>query len=317
MNCGCTWAYGPHATKLNKDVEYMFQNAWSKFEVYAELLSNNPNAIGFIENNPGWVCYLVSELAANPALADWLTWSEVAKEHSDEINWAHLSRHAGSMCWLKRNPSRIDWVLLSENNHPDAIVLLKANPEMINWGWLSRNTHPDAIEMLRENLGKINWGNLCANESYPAMELLKGNLDKIHWDTLSCNPFAVGLLSENKEKIVWNRMYINSGARELILEHFETFNENWKWRTIAQWGCSNPCIFDLVEDVIEHEQEKADLLDLASNPAIFEYDYAAMWRRCMVFKEDLMKNRFHPDNMSKMEDWGFWGREEDEYELPY
>ena len=315
MNGGCTWAYGPHATKLNKDVEYMFQNAWSNYEVYAEFVSNNPNAIGFIEKHPDLVDW--SRVADNPALADWLTWSELAKEHSDEINWTLLSRHPGSMGWLKRNTYRIDWVLLSENNHIDAIEMLKANPERINWELLSCNTHPDAIEMLRENLDNINWRNLCANESYPAMELLKGNLDKIHWDILSCNPFAVGLLSENKEKIVWNRMYRNSGARELILEHLETFNENWKWLTIAHWCCSNPCLFDLVEELIEHEQEKVGVFGLASNPAIFDYDYAAMWRRCMVFKEDLMKNRFHPDNMSKMEDWGFWGHEEDEYELPY
>ncbi len=297
----------------------MFQKFSSNSDIYTELVSNNPNAMAFIEQHPELIDWW--NVAANPEVAEWLTWSKLAETHRDEINWALLSRHAGSMGWLKKNPDRIEWFGLSMNNHPDAIEMLKANPEKINWERLSRNTNPDAIEMLKANRELIHWPSLSSNESYAAIELLKENPDKIVWWILSSNPFAVGLLSENKQEIVQSRMYNNSGARELILKHLETFNEKCKWLTIAHWCCSNPCLFDLVEDLIKHEQEKVDLYDLLSNPAIFEYDYNAMLIRCMVFKDELLMNRLHPDNVGKFDDWGFLEHtkeeEKDEYDLSY
>ena len=41
---------------------------------------------------------------------------------------------------------------------------------------------------------------------------------------------------------------------------------------------------------------------MSANPAIFEYDYKAMTR---PFTEELMANRFHPNNMGKFEAWGY------------
>jgi len=47
------------------------------------------------------------------------------------------------------------------------------------------------------------------------------------------------------------------------------------------------------------------LRHLFINPYIFKYDYIQMKENCMLFKEDLIKNRFHPRNISKFKDWGF------------
>ena len=102
----------------------------------------------------------------------------------------------------------------------------------------------------------------------------------------------------------------NSGARELILANPDEF-EPWNIDHMT----SNPCMFDAVEDELKNRPDRVDMDSLLSNPEILEYDYAAMWRRCMVFKEDLMKNRFHPEN-AKYKDWGFWGNEDDDYPLP-
>jgi len=44
-----------------------------------------------------------------------------------------------------------------------------------------------------------------------------------------------------------------------------------------------------------------DVLNL--NPRIFKYNYKQMKQNCMLFKEDLMKNRFHPRNIPKFKDW--------------
>jgi len=46
---------------------------------------------------------------------------------------------------------------------------------------------------------------------------------------------------------------------------------------------------------------------LFSNPHIFTYNYKKMKYNCLIFKEELMKNRFHPHNIFKFKDWGVNG----------
>jgi len=46
---------------------------------------------------------------------------------------------------------------------------------------------------------------------------------------------------------------------------------------------------------------------MSDNPGIFKYDYKNMKLNCMLFKEDLIKNRFHPSNIPKFKDWGVDG----------
>jgi len=46
------------------------------------------------------------------------------------------------------------------------------------------------------------------------------------------------------------------------------------------------------------------------------YDYAKMKNNCLLFKEDLMKERFHPNNLRKFKLWGHSGGiEEDDDDL--
>ena len=54
---------------------------------------------------------------------------------------------------------------------------------------------------------------------------------------------------------------------------------------------------------------------LSQNPNIFTYDYEKMRENMLLFKEDLMKERFHPRNLRKFGLWGHSGgidEEEDE-----
>jgi len=44
---------------------------------------------------------------------------------------------------------------------------------------------------------------------------------------------------------------------------------------------------------------------LSSNLDIFTYDYQSIAERCCIIKRDLMKNRFHPRNLDRLEHWGF------------
>jgi hypothetical protein len=54
--------------------------------------------------------------------------------------------------------------------------------------------------------------------------------------------------------------------------------------------------------LLEANQDKIEWDYLSQNPAIYEYDYKAMTR---PFTEELMQNRFHPNNMDRFESWGY------------
>ena len=44
------------------------------------------------------------------------------------------------------------------------------------------------------------------------------------------------------------------------------------------------------------------------------YDYEKMRENCLLFKEDLMKERFHPRNLDKFSSWGFLGIDDEDDE---
>ena len=111
-----------------------------------------------------------------------------------------------------------------------------------------------------------------------AIELLKENPDKINWLHLSSNPNAIELLKENPDKIDGTELACNANAIELLKEHPDKIN----W-----W-------------ILSH------------NPNIFTYDYEKMRKNCLLFKEDLMKERFHPRNIPKFGHWGFWDDDDDD-----
>ena len=81
---------------------------------------------------------------------------------------------------------------------------------------------------------------------------------------------TINLLEKNPDKIVWDYLSANPNGISLLEQH----------------------------------PEKINWYDLSKNPNIFTYDYEAMREKCLVFKEDLIKNRFHPRNLNKFKDWG-------------
>ena len=122
---------------------------------------------------------------------------------------------------------------------------------------------------------KIDWRYLSLNPN--AIDLLKANPDKIIWWYLSLNPNAIDLLKANQDKIDWHCLSQNRNAINLLKANQDKII----------WPC------------------------LSGNPNIFTYDYEKMRENCLLFKEDLMKERFHPRNLYKFSSWGFEGIEED------
>jgi hypothetical protein len=135
--------------------------------------------------------------------------------------------------------------------------------------------------------------------------LLEKNPDKISWRTLSGNPTAIHLLEANPNKINWRWLSKNTSAIHLL----EANPDKIDWLFLSK----NPSAIHL----LEANPDKINWGWLHLNPAIFQYDYDAMRERCGVFKEDLIKDRFHPRNLiaGKFKDWkidGFDSESEDE-----
>ena len=149
----------------------------------------------------------------------------------------------------------------------------------INWHWLSENNSQGAIQLFKKYPEKIDWDWLSRNPSEGAMRLLEKNPDKINWDWLSRNPSegAMRLLEKNQDKINWSTLSGNESDGAMYL--------------------------------LEKNQDRINWSYLCVNPHIFKYDYKQMKISCMLFKEDLIKNRFHPRNIPKFKDWGVYGFE--------
>ena len=115
----------------------------------------------------------------------------------------------------------------------------------------------------------------------------------INLEWLSGNENAIDLLEENLDKINWSYLSLNKNAMELLLKNPERID----WTELSQ----NPSAIGL----LEMNLDKVDWKWVSINPAIFTYDYSSMYKRCNIYREELMKTRFHPKNFSKFMDWGF------------
>jgi hypothetical protein len=85
---------------------------------------------------------------------------------------------------------------------------------------------------------------------------------------LCTNPKAIHLIEANPHRIDWFNLSSNPTAIHILKEN----------------------------------QDKIHWEIFSYNQAIYEYDYKNMTR---PFTEELMQNRFHPNNVSKFEAWGF------------
>ena len=87
---------------------------------------------------------------------------------------------------------------------------------------------------------------------------------------MSKNPTAIALLEKNQDKIDWNSLALNPNAIHLL----------------------------------EANQDKIIWHRLSANPAIFEINYEALKKRCLIYSEELIQKAFHPSRIQKYLDMG-------------
>ena len=63
----------------------------------------------------------------------------------------------------------------------------------------------------------------------------------------------------------------------------------------------------MIIQLLSENQEKIVWKGLSENHHIFTYNYDKMRTNMLLFKEDLMKERFHPRNLRKFSSWGHSG----------
>lgn len=279
-------------TKEKRDQEFEHQKwitlSQTESDFAMEILEKNVDKIS-------WYC-----LAHNSCDKAAQLWIDNQHRHVlvDRM-WFASNQSAVAMDFLENHLDKVSWSDLSTNPCDGALRILTANQDKIDWDSLAHNPSATAVQLLKENFDKINWRELCWNEHDDALDLIEANLDKVCWQTLSYSesPRVLKLLAANQDKIWWNALSRNKSplALALLLKNQDKIN----------WHCvSDTDSFGAVQLLAEN-QDKIDWQELSANPFIFEYDYDAMRHYCSVFKDELLEERFHPDNLPKMSGWGF------------
>lgn len=275
---------------------------WAKIELtkrdyYWKCLSKNPNAIYLLEQNP------------------------------EKINWENLSLNPNAIYLLEKNPEKIDWENLCLN--PNAIPLLEKNINKLNhrcWYYLSRN--PNILPIVQQYSEKIKW-DIVMSDNPNANILIKYHPTPFDAWELTLTPSTLERLENNYfEHIPWHTLASKINALPLLCKYLHKFNNDLNfWYNLS----TNPGAFKILNNnvdkinwtglclnthpkvihLLEKNQEKIDWENFFQNPNIFIYDYDAMRKHCLIFKEELIKNRFHPRNICKFYDWKIDGFESD------
>jgi len=183
--------------------------------------------------------------------------------------------------------------------YPEKIEEIKNTP--LSGFWVELCQNPYAIHIIEENLHKIpdhGWDALAKNEN--AIHLIEKNLDKLNhiglnsnyqhsyvcWDNLSENPAAISLLKKNIDKISWEFLMKNPNAIQ-IYEDYPEKMRNYLW-------------------YLDYE-------NMSVNAPIFEIDYDAIAKRCVIYKEELMQVALHPSRIESYLQQGISVDELDNY----
>ena len=184
-----------------------------RFTTEIGTLSENPNAINFLTENPDLIDWRV--LSKNPKAIKLL---EMKIKEDNKLTEAEFNL-------LPKNKDRISWLDLSDN--PKAKKLLEAKFEKEEY---------DLAQGIRGNTFLyLNWRRLSANPC--AIDLLRKNIDKIDWKQLAINPNpeVVELLSlpENTERLEWRGVPPENNAYNTELFDVDGTENNIDWGVLS------------------------------------------------------------------------------------
>ena len=183
------------------------------FKIEIDCLSENPNAIDYLTNNPELIHW--GYLSRNPNAIELLKQRMIYEETKltekeiedlpvkNKISWLHLSENpkAKELLEAKFEKERLleDFDLAQETRYNVFFYL----------NWIKLSANPCAIDLLKRNINKIDWKQLSINPNPEAVELLSlpENLDRLEWKGMPSNknksPIKLTDLSEDQNEIGW------------------------------------------------------------------------------------------------------------------
>ena len=199
------------------------------FKIEIDCLSENPNAIDYLTNNPELIHW--GYLSRNPNAIELLKQRMIYEETKltekeiedlpvkNKISWLHLSENpkAKELLEAKFEKERLleDFDLAQETRYNVFFYL----------NWIKLSANPCAIDLLKRNINKIDWKQLSINPNPEAVELLSlpQNLDRLEWKGMPSNknksPIKLTDLSEDQNEIGWaelSRIANTEEAMELL-----------------------------------------------------------------------------------------------------
>jgi len=280
-------------------------------------LSQNPNAIDYLKENPHLIDWryiygnpnafdIFEPAFKNPSYPtfplDHHSRYIVEQQPALYVNWEHFSLNPSpcAVPLFKKYRDKLNWFSLSQN-HGAIEMLIEPNAPL---KWFSLSQNHGAIEMLIEPNAPLNWIRLSSNSA--AFALLNANQPKLEWHVLSGNPCAVPILRQRPEKINFHILSSNPSDEAIQLLKENPDKINWinlssnpapaaielleqNPDKIYQRGLmSNPAAMHLLERIIDDIALDASCyMCLSKNPSIFVYDYEKM--RTQMWKSDFFR----------------------------
>lgn len=299
-----------------------------------QKLSCNSEALNLLEQHPHYIDW--SELCLNPNPRA----IKLLEQNPEEIHSYKLSLNPSkdAVSFLETHPQFIDWSALSCNpsavhllqNSPLAIQIEKTEKDAHNYAhkihWFHLSANPNAVEILKENLDKVNLNQLSANPSWEAMNLFQQVFNKTTWRSKHTffayhfykNPFSANLLRsflQDREYslnpfivLLIPRMKIRQNGGKTFRHYMRNYSHDTHhdfWEGLSE----NPCKEAL--DLLCENPQKICWKHLSRNPAIF-MTYADMKKKTSVFKEELMRQVYHPRRIARLLEKNFEKKEIDE-----
>lgn len=167
---------------------------------------------------------------------------------------------------IKRYPSKIKWVILSQNEHPEAVKILESNLDKIDWEQFSRNSNSEAVKILLQNKEKINWKTICVNTDSKALEVIREKAKTqplaLSWPAFSANCKAIGILLENFKYISWIDFCLYNESPEAI-KIMKANAEKIDWPSLC-WN-ENPEAIEMLREKMESDPEAIEWSYLCEN----------------------------------------------------
>ena len=276
-----------NANPTNAAVEILklFQGNLTEEIVY----NTNPNAFELLEKKRKDIPWHNSHFffGAFPNRNTVRLYEKYFDEMKEHINWEVLSKVPEAIDLLEKYPDKIDWKFFCLNPHIRAIKMIKENKDKIDWQSLSKNNSPHIVDFLDENLKYVNLNSLIYHGTSACLKIFEQYWDHEDYRFLfegNCRVPEQFLVTETDGQVHFKSRFTNYGDMAKRMDCIHLLKDAFQNGT----------------HLIYMRNDVNFLINLYSNPAIFELDQEAMKAQNKLFAQELMAKVYHPQRVSRI-----------------